>query len=197
MEALIIRRSASSLERWKRKTGGRLLTTSRVFSLKLRGDPSQIVLSRCYPEPRLMTGVKLAPCLDEFCEPRSDTVNQSVSTTHNTLRRAGPTKCHADIDVKITVLDALKPLSARSFTNSGLTIESGSLERKVPAQVSPASIDQGSNLRGPSPVAILLFCSGTLSDTGIGSEDQTQSKPCFSSCNDLGGGFKAATSLPR
>ncbi|GFU23665.1 uncharacterized protein TNCV_2340721 [Trichonephila clavipes] len=33
-----------------------------------------------------------------------------------------------------------------------------------------------------------------LSDTGIGSEDQTQSKPCFSSCNDLGGGFKAATS---
>ncbi|GFV72692.1 hypothetical protein TNCV_1951611 [Trichonephila clavipes] len=24
-----------------------------------------------------------------------------------------------------------------------------------------------------------------LSDTGIGSEDQTQSKPCFSSCNDL------------
>ncbi|GFV84220.1 uncharacterized protein TNCV_3038801 [Trichonephila clavipes] len=36
-----------------------------------------------------------------------------------------------------------------------------------------------------------------LSDTGIGSEDQTQSKPCFSSCNDLGGGFKAATSLPR
>ncbi|GFU77184.1 uncharacterized protein TNCV_5109011, partial [Trichonephila clavipes] len=32
-----------------------------------------------------------------------------------------------------------------------------------------------------------------LSDTGIGSEDQTQSKPCFSSCNDLGGGFKAAT----
>ncbi|GFV20821.1 hypothetical protein TNCV_5069281, partial [Trichonephila clavipes] len=26
-----------------------------------------------------------------------------------------------------------------------------------------------------------------LSDTGIGSEDQTQSKPCFSSCNDLGG----------
>ncbi|GFU39636.1 hypothetical protein TNCV_4037511 [Trichonephila clavipes] len=26
------------------------------------------------------------------------------------------------------------------------------------------------------------------------SEDQTQSKPCFSSCNDLGGGFKAATS---
>ncbi|GFW29723.1 hypothetical protein TNCV_3935901 [Trichonephila clavipes] len=38
---------------------------------------------------------------------------------------------------------------------------------------------------------------GVLSDTGIGSEDQTQSKPCFSSCNDLGGGFKAATSLPR
>ncbi|GFT90353.1 hypothetical protein TNCV_193461 [Trichonephila clavipes] len=36
-----------------------------------------------------------------------------------------------------------------------------------------------------------------LSDTGIGSEDQTQSKPCFSSCNDLGGGFKAPTSLPR
>ncbi|GFU09998.1 uncharacterized protein TNCV_1797021 [Trichonephila clavipes] len=34
-----------------------------------------------------------------------------------------------------------------------------------------------------------------LSDTGIGSEYQTQSKPCFSSCNDLGGGFKAATSL--
>ncbi|GFY18768.1 uncharacterized protein TNCV_2399881 [Trichonephila clavipes] len=34
-----------------------------------------------------------------------------------------------------------------------------------------------------------------LSDTGIGSEDQTQSKPCFSSCNDLGGGFKVATSL--
>ncbi|GFX43645.1 uncharacterized protein TNCV_510941 [Trichonephila clavipes] len=32
-----------------------------------------------------------------------------------------------------------------------------------------------------------------LSDTGIGSKDQTQSKPCFSSCNDLGGGFKAAT----
>ncbi|GFU95657.1 uncharacterized protein TNCV_2769961 [Trichonephila clavipes] len=32
-----------------------------------------------------------------------------------------------------------------------------------------------------------------LSDTGIGSEDQTQSKPCFSSCNDLGGGFKAET----
>ncbi|GFU46577.1 uncharacterized protein TNCV_1545981 [Trichonephila clavipes] len=32
-----------------------------------------------------------------------------------------------------------------------------------------------------------------LSDIGIGSEDQTQSKPCFSSCNDLGGGFKAAT----
>ncbi|GFV50066.1 uncharacterized protein TNCV_2354511 [Trichonephila clavipes] len=24
-----------------------------------------------------------------------------------------------------------------------------------------------------------------MSDTGIGSEDQTQSKPCFSSCNDL------------
>ncbi|GFV04190.1 hypothetical protein TNCV_918111 [Trichonephila clavipes] len=36
-----------------------------------------------------------------------------------------------------------------------------------------------------------------LSDPGIGSEDQTQSKTCFSSCNDLGGGFKAATSLPR
>ncbi|GFX64833.1 uncharacterized protein TNCV_4193281 [Trichonephila clavipes] len=36
-----------------------------------------------------------------------------------------------------------------------------------------------------------------LSDTGIGSEDQTHSKPCFSSCNVLGGGFKAATSLPR
>ncbi|GFU95871.1 hypothetical protein TNCV_855901 [Trichonephila clavipes] len=36
-----------------------------------------------------------------------------------------------------------------------------------------------------------------LSDTGIGSEDQTQSKPCFSSCNDLGGGFKAATSLAK
>ncbi|GFV00583.1 hypothetical protein TNCV_1836241 [Trichonephila clavipes] len=34
-----------------------------------------------------------------------------------------------------------------------------------------------------------------LSDTGLGSEDQTQSKPCFSSCNDLGGGFKAAISL--
>ncbi|GFV76656.1 uncharacterized protein TNCV_4728761 [Trichonephila clavipes] len=32
-----------------------------------------------------------------------------------------------------------------------------------------------------------------LSDTGIGREDQTQSEPCFSSCNDLGGGFKAAT----
>ncbi|GFW54001.1 uncharacterized protein TNCV_3828091 [Trichonephila clavipes] len=32
-----------------------------------------------------------------------------------------------------------------------------------------------------------------VADTGIGSEDQTQSKPCFSSCNDLGGGFKAAT----
>ncbi|GFV30743.1 hypothetical protein TNCV_741301 [Trichonephila clavipes] len=31
-----------------------------------------------------------------------------------------------------------------------------------------------------------------LSDTGIGSEDQTQSKPCFSSCNDLGGGFKSS-----
>ncbi|GFU94343.1 hypothetical protein TNCV_3365161 [Trichonephila clavipes] len=36
-----------------------------------------------------------------------------------------------------------------------------------------------------------------LSDTGIESEDQTQIKPCFSSCNDLGGGFKAATSLYR
>ncbi|GFU78729.1 hypothetical protein TNCV_5009181 [Trichonephila clavipes] len=31
-----------------------------------------------------------------------------------------------------------------------------------------------------------------LSDTGIGSEDQTQSKPCFSSCNDLGGGFQSS-----
>ncbi|GFW46492.1 uncharacterized protein TNCV_4811791 [Trichonephila clavipes] len=29
-----------------------------------------------------------------------------------------------------------------------------------------------------------------LSDTGIGSEDQTQSKPCFSSCNDLGGSWQ-------
>ncbi|GFU81035.1 uncharacterized protein TNCV_1277801 [Trichonephila clavipes] len=38
---------------------------------------------------------------------------------------------------------------------------------------------------------LMLFIK--LSDTGIGSEDQTQSKPCFSSCNDLGGGFKAAT----
>ncbi|GFV27669.1 uncharacterized protein TNCV_4904511 [Trichonephila clavipes] len=28
-------------------------------------------------------------------------------------------------------------------------------------------------------------CCLLLSDTGIGSEDQTQSKPCFSSCNDL------------
>ncbi|GFU94468.1 hypothetical protein TNCV_2644541 [Trichonephila clavipes] len=30
---------------------------------------------------------------------------------------------------------------------------------------------------------LMLFIK--LSDTGIGSEDQTQSKPCFSSCNDL------------
>ncbi|GFV24095.1 uncharacterized protein TNCV_3583381 [Trichonephila clavipes] len=29
-----------------------------------------------------------------------------------------------------------------------------------------------------------------FSDTGIGSEDQTQSKPCFSSCNDLEEDFK-------
>ncbi|GFY32049.1 hypothetical protein TNCV_2621861 [Trichonephila clavipes] len=51
----------------------------------------------------------------------------------------------------------------------------------------------------PLPEGIQNFCpmQHKLSDTGIGSEDQTQSKPCFSSCNDLGGGFKAATSLPR
>ncbi|GFV75296.1 uncharacterized protein TNCV_1481421 [Trichonephila clavipes] len=32
-----------------------------------------------------------------------------------------------------------------------------------------------------------------LFDTGIGSEDQTQSKPCFSSCNDLEEDLKQQT----
>ncbi|GFX74555.1 hypothetical protein TNCV_3214421 [Trichonephila clavipes] len=62
---------------------------------------------------------------------------QSVLTTPNTLRRAGPIKCHMLVfDVKINVLEALKPLSARSFTNSGLTIGIWSIRDAPQPQIS-------------------------------------------------------------
>ncbi|GFV52699.1 hypothetical protein TNCV_2873701 [Trichonephila clavipes] len=62
-----------------REEGGSL-TISRVFSLKIGVEQSQIVLSRC-SNVRLTTNVHLALCRDEFHGPQCDTVMQMVLAT--------------------------------------------------------------------------------------------------------------------
>ncbi|PRD26766.1 UNVERIFIED_CONTAM: hypothetical protein NCL1_37213 [Trichonephila clavipes] len=68
--------------------GRKFLTTSRVFSLEIWVEPSQIILptiwfSKLWP----MTCVHLALCRDEFHGPRSDNVRQvTLETTALPIR---------------------------------------------------------------------------------------------------------------
>ncbi|GFU75961.1 hypothetical protein TNCV_2087991 [Trichonephila clavipes] len=71
-------RAASPLVNWwKGKKGGRLVTTSRTFPLRIGMESSKVVPSPVwYSKARLSTGVSPALCRDEFRAPRSDTVRQ-------------------------------------------------------------------------------------------------------------------------